>query len=301
MTSDASTADAPSTDHAVGGDLLAGPHDEPVADAQLGDRHAASRARRVEHRDVRGAEVEQGAQRAAGAALGAGLEVATGEDQRRRSSRRPRGRCGACSPRVGTSVIAIFIPSSPASVNSSAPTARSRTRRSRRSTRACPSSRRRGAGSSTRRGGTATPPRSPPARRARAHTHCQLRNCSADHRQQQHRARRARRRRPGAGAGRRERRRRRRPARAGRRTTAGRHRADRLTVRRSARRAQLRRASDVRRGLLGGVVDGGRDAVEAVELLLDARRARRAGHARDVEVDRSRAAAHASQPRQTTS
>jgi hypothetical protein len=38
-------------------------------------------------------------------------------------------------------------------------------------------------------------------------------------------------------------------------------------------------------GLLGRVVDGGRDAVELVQLLLDPGRAGGAGHAGDVELD----------------
>ena len=68
-------------DDAVGGDLLAGPHDEAVADLQLLDGHAALGAVVVEERDVLGAELEQRLQRGAGAALGARLEVAAGEDE----------------------------------------------------------------------------------------------------------------------------------------------------------------------------------------------------------------------------
>jgi hypothetical protein len=51
-----------------------------VADGQLVDRHPLLAAV-AEHRDVLGAELEQGAQRRAGAALGPGLEVAAGEDE----------------------------------------------------------------------------------------------------------------------------------------------------------------------------------------------------------------------------
>ena len=47
-------------DDAVGRDLLAGADDEAVADAQLLDRHAALGAVGREHRDVLGAELEQG-------------------------------------------------------------------------------------------------------------------------------------------------------------------------------------------------------------------------------------------------
>ena len=70
-------------DDAVGGDLLAGPDDEAVADGELLDRDAALGAVGVEHGDVLGAELEQRRQRGAGAALGARLEVAAGEQERR--------------------------------------------------------------------------------------------------------------------------------------------------------------------------------------------------------------------------
>ena len=70
-------------DDAVGGDLLAGADDEarrrPRA-RSIGD--AALGAVGVEDRDVLGAELEQRLQRGAGAALGARLEVAAGEDER---------------------------------------------------------------------------------------------------------------------------------------------------------------------------------------------------------------------------
>ena len=68
-------------DDAVGGDLLAGTDDEAVADLQLLDRDAALGAVVVEDRDVLGAELEQRLQRGAGAALGARLEVAAGQDE----------------------------------------------------------------------------------------------------------------------------------------------------------------------------------------------------------------------------
>ncbi len=69
-------------DDAVGGDLLARPHDEAVADGELLDRDALLDAV-AEDGDVLGAELEQRPQRGAGAALGPGLEVAAGEDERR--------------------------------------------------------------------------------------------------------------------------------------------------------------------------------------------------------------------------
>ena len=67
-------------DDAVGGDLLAGPDDEPVADGELADRDADLVAV-AEDGDVLGAQVEQGAQGGTGGALGAGFEVAAGEDE----------------------------------------------------------------------------------------------------------------------------------------------------------------------------------------------------------------------------
>ena len=67
-------------DHAVGGDLLARADHEPVADGELLDRDPLLGAV-AQHRDVLGAQLEQRAQRGAGAALGAGLEVAAGQDE----------------------------------------------------------------------------------------------------------------------------------------------------------------------------------------------------------------------------
>ena len=78
----ASTAERALDDHAVGGDLLAGADHEPVADRELVDRDADLDAV-AQHRDVLGAELEQRAQRGAGPALGAGLEVAAGEEEQR--------------------------------------------------------------------------------------------------------------------------------------------------------------------------------------------------------------------------
>ena len=69
-------------DDAVGGHLLAGAHDEAVADGELVDRDALLGAV-AEHGDVLGAELEQRLQGGAGASLGPGLEVAAGEDERR--------------------------------------------------------------------------------------------------------------------------------------------------------------------------------------------------------------------------
>jgi hypothetical protein len=70
-------------DDAVGGDLLAGADDEAVARRELLDRHAALGPVGVEHGDILGAELEQRLEGGAGAALGARLEEAAGEQERR--------------------------------------------------------------------------------------------------------------------------------------------------------------------------------------------------------------------------
>jgi hypothetical protein len=77
----------PGLDDAVGRDLLPGPHDEAVARLQLLDRHAPLAAVRGEERHVLGAELEQRRQRGARAALGARLEEAAREDERRHDRR----------------------------------------------------------------------------------------------------------------------------------------------------------------------------------------------------------------------
>ena len=75
-------------DHAVGRDLLAGPHDEAVARHQSLDRHAPLGAVRLEQRHVLRAQLEQRRDRGAGAPLRAGLEPAAGEDEGRDDGRR---------------------------------------------------------------------------------------------------------------------------------------------------------------------------------------------------------------------
>ena len=67
-------------DDSVGGDLLPGAYDEPVADRELvhRDAHLCPVA---EDGDVLGAHVEQRPQRRTGLSLGAGLEVAAGDDE----------------------------------------------------------------------------------------------------------------------------------------------------------------------------------------------------------------------------
>ena len=67
-------------DGPVGGDLLAGADDEHVADGEVADRDADLVAV-AEDGDVLGAHVEKGSQGGTGGALGAGFEVAAGEDE----------------------------------------------------------------------------------------------------------------------------------------------------------------------------------------------------------------------------
>ena len=69
-------------DDAVGGHLLTRADDEAVADGELGDRDALLDAV-AQHGDVLGAQLQQRPESGAGASLGAGLEVAAGEDERR--------------------------------------------------------------------------------------------------------------------------------------------------------------------------------------------------------------------------
>ena len=73
-------------DDAVGGDLLAGPDDEQVADLQLVDRDE-DLLPVAQHARLLGPELEQLADRLDAAALGARLEVAAEQDQRRHDRR----------------------------------------------------------------------------------------------------------------------------------------------------------------------------------------------------------------------
>src|SRR5690606_4182213 len=68
-------------DRAVGGDLLAGPDQEAVAHGELPDRDLFLPAV-AQHGDVLGAQLHQRPQGGPGAALGTGLEVAPGQDER---------------------------------------------------------------------------------------------------------------------------------------------------------------------------------------------------------------------------
>ena len=145
VTIEASTADVPDTIDAVGRDLLARPHDELVSDPQRRDRDAALHAV-ADHRDVLRAEFEQSAQRGAGAALGAHLEVAPREHEHRHAG-------GDLEVDVVGAVAALHGPlehvrhAGHAGVRRrTARTATTGTPPRRRSRSACPSSRRRGAG-----------------------------------------------------------------------------------------------------------------------------------------------------------
>jgi hypothetical protein len=83
-------------DDAVRGELLSRPYDEPLADRQPLDRHPLLAAV-AQHRHVLGAQLEQGPNGGAGPSLGARLEVATGEDQRRDPGRHLQAQPGKCS------------------------------------------------------------------------------------------------------------------------------------------------------------------------------------------------------------
>jgi hypothetical protein len=116
-------AEVPLDDRAVGGDLLARADDEPVADHQLVDRHPhLDRAlwAVAQHGDVLGAHVEQGAQRGAGGALGLGLEVAAGEDERRDRGGDLEVDVPPAPERPGKRSNGIRMPVMPASVKNSA-------------------------------------------------------------------------------------------------------------------------------------------------------------------------------------
>ena len=71
----------PVDDHAVGGQLLAGAHQELVAHPELGRGDLVLGAV-AQHRHGLGAELQQGPQRVTGPALGAGLEVAPCQQKR---------------------------------------------------------------------------------------------------------------------------------------------------------------------------------------------------------------------------
>ena len=123
----------------------------------------------IQHGDVLGAELEQRRERGARAPLGARLEVAAGEDERRHD-RRDLEVDRVCSRRPGTSRARTpcACPPRPAPRKQSAATDQPQAASVPTRDRACPSSPRRGAGCARRRGGTAGRPRARPASRARA-------------------------------------------------------------------------------------------------------------------------------------
>ena len=174
-----STRRAALLDDAVGGDLLARADDEAVADAAAARRRCGARPVGVEERDVLGAQLEQRLQRGAGAALGARLEVAAGEDERGHDRGRLEVDVVGALALLGDQVEATSACRPCRRRRGRARTATTARRRACRARSACPSSPCRGAGSPTRRGGTATRPRARPAWRAVSASHCQLSNCSA--------------------------------------------------------------------------------------------------------------------------
>ena len=83
MSIDASTADAPSSTTPSVAIFSPGRTTNRSPDGELLDRDPdLPTRRRPQHGDVLGAQLEQRTQRGAGAALGAGLEVAAGEEER---------------------------------------------------------------------------------------------------------------------------------------------------------------------------------------------------------------------------
>ena len=89
---DWSIAEPPVDDDAVGRDLLAGPHDEPVADARA-PRPARHLDAVAQHARLLRAELEQGADRLARAPARPRLEEAPEQDQRRDHRAPPRSTC----------------------------------------------------------------------------------------------------------------------------------------------------------------------------------------------------------------
>ena len=160
---DVSTEDWPGLDDAVGGDLLARPDDEEIADAQLLHGHASFLALGADDGDVLRAELEQRLQRGAGAALRARLEVAAQQDQDDDDRRHLEVDLAAARARAERQLEVhphrrIAGVAEEERVRATSPTLRACRSRS-----ACPWSRRRGARSPARHGGTASRPRARPA------------------------------------------------------------------------------------------------------------------------------------------
>ena len=145
-------------DDAVGGDLLAGSDDEQVVDGELLDGDAGLDTV-AEHGDVLGAEFEQCAQRGTGSALGACLEVATGEDEHGDAGGDLEVDLARAHASLGGEREAVAHSDHAGVAEEQGVQATSRTRRWCRSRSACPWWRCRGAGWPRRRGGTAMLPR----------------------------------------------------------------------------------------------------------------------------------------------
>ena len=272
-------------DGPVGRDLLAGPDDEAVADDEVldGDAHLGAPA---DDGDVLGPQLEQGTQRGTGAALGPGLGVPAGEQERRHARRRLEvdvARAVAAPDRQRERVRHPDLPGRAEQQGVQRPGERGQ--RAERDQRV----HRRGPVTQVRPGGAVERQRAPDHDRRREGEREPLPAVDLqrrDHREsddgdgqrdadQQPLAQGPGSVRllgaPAAGRGlRRPRQRCRVPGGGdGREQLLGGH---------------LRRVADP--GLLGGVVDGGRHALELVELALDAGGAGRARHARDRQLER---------------
>ena len=235
----------------------------PTASSLDRDEHLLAVA---EHARLLRAELEQGADRLARAAAGAGLEVAAEQDQRRDHG-------GDLEVRVARRCRRRGRPSTSAR------------RRACRPRSACPSSRRRGAAFRSAARWNGQPAQNTTGRRERERDPLPAVELERRHHRDQRRAAPS------------ERPRRRAACRTapGRRPvpSASRHSAARRGSRsprrsRSGRRRDTDAGSNVTDACLGRVVDGRLDAVELVQLALDPRGARGARHALEVEPDASR-------------
>ena len=122
VSSDRSTAERPSSTMPSVAIFSPGRTTNRSPTAQLLDRHAPLRAVGLEQRRVLGAELEQRAQRRAGPALRARLEVAAGEQEGDDGGRDLEVDLPLAAPRESVSSNGIFIPGVPASRKKSATT-----------------------------------------------------------------------------------------------------------------------------------------------------------------------------------
>ena len=179
VSSDWSTAERALLDDAVGRDLLARAHDEAVADGELldGTRRSAPSASRIA--TSLAPSSSSAVQRGAGAALGARLEVAAGEDEHRhRRGDLEVDLVGAAPRGRGAGRSSSACRASPASPRNSAYSDQPQRGEHADARSACPSSRRRGCrfAHAARWNGQRAPDTTGAA--SCSDSHCQLSNCS---------------------------------------------------------------------------------------------------------------------------